>query len=183
MAASTRPAPADGPTTTMDDDLPSFGAFSPAAPVLLPMPASSGPPWWIYLVIVGMLGLVGGIGFLAWRVISPKQVVVVKEVQVPAPAPEPSKTVAAKTPGAEDKKPTTIDEKDLPPRDGKDSKEAQGRARSGKEKSGTVIDEQRAAARTPRRPSGGGDEKKPAAPVAADRRAARGRPRDRSTIC
>ena len=67
----------------MDDDLPSFGAFSPAAPVLLPMPASSGPPWWIYLVIVGMLGLVGGIGFLAWRVISPKQVVVVKEVQVP----------------------------------------------------------------------------------------------------
>ena len=87
MAASTRPAAADGPSTAMDDDLPSFGAFSPAAPVLLPMPGSSGPPWWIYPVIVGMLGLVGGIGFLAWRVISPKQVVVVKEVQVPAPAP------------------------------------------------------------------------------------------------
>jgi predicted Zn finger-like uncharacterized protein len=44
MAANTRPAAADGPTTTMDDDLPSFGAFSPAAPVLLPMPSSSGPP-------------------------------------------------------------------------------------------------------------------------------------------
>ena len=96
------------------------------------MPGSSGPPWWIYLVIVGMLGLVGGIGFLAWRVISPKQVVIVKEVQVPAPAPEPSKTVAAKTPGAEDKKPTTIDEKDLPPRDGKDGKEAKD-AKDGKE--------------------------------------------------
>ena len=40
MAASTRRAPADGgPTATMDDDLPAFGAFSPAAPVLLPMPA------------------------------------------------------------------------------------------------------------------------------------------------
>ena len=45
MAASSRPAASDGPTTTMDDDLPSFGAFSPAAPVLLPMPGSSGPPW------------------------------------------------------------------------------------------------------------------------------------------
>ena len=67
MAASTRPrAPSDGPTRRRsDDDLPAFGAFSPAAPVLLPMPSSSGPPKWIYLVIVGMLGLVGGIGFLA----------------------------------------------------------------------------------------------------------------------
>ena len=37
-----------------------------------------------FLAVV--LNLVGGIGFLAWRVISPKQVVVVKEVQVPAPA-------------------------------------------------------------------------------------------------
>ena len=96
MAASTRPAASRRPRRRrLDDDLPAFGSFSPAAPVLLPMPASSGPPRWIYLVIVGMLGLVGGIGFLAWRVISPKQVVVVKEVQVPAPAPEPAKTVAA----------------------------------------------------------------------------------------
>ena len=126
MAASTRGAPADGPTTTMDDDLPAFGAFSPAAPVLLPMPSSSGPPWWIYLVIVGMLGLVGGIGFLAWRVISPKQVVVVKEVQVPAPAPAPT-TVAAKTPGAEDKKSPTIDDKDLPPREGEGRQRGEGR--------------------------------------------------------
>ena len=152
----------------MDDDLPSFGAFSPAAPVLLPMPGSSGPPWWIYLVIVGMLGLVGGIGFLAWRVISPKQVVVVKEVQVPAPAPEPSKTVAAKTPGAEDKKPTTIDEKDLPPRDGKeakDAKERQGRERGQGEPA--PQEQAAAAARRRRRPAGGGDEKKPAGPVAA----------------
>jgi len=137
MAASTRPATADGPSGTTDDDLPSFGAFSPAAPVLLPMPGSSGPPWWIYLVILAMLGLVGGIGFMAWRVISPKQVVVVKEVQVPAPAPAPT-TVAAKTPGAEDKdkKPSTIDEKDLPPREGGPGKEAKDdKGGSGKDKS------------------------------------------------
>jgi hypothetical protein len=172
MAASTRPAAAEGPTTTMDDDLPSFGAFSPAAPVLLPMPSSSGPPWWIYLVIVGMLGLVGGIGFLAWRVISPKQVVVVKEVQVPAPAPDPSKTVAAKTPGDE-KKPTTIKEEDLPPRDGqgqgqgKEAKDEKGE-KSGKEKSShrssKSSKETKDTKDTGKKPAG---TDKPAAPVAA----------------
>jgi len=162
MAASTRGAPADGPTATMDDDLPAFGAFSPAAPVLLPMPSSSGPPWWIYLVIVGMLGLVGGIGFLAYRVIVPKQVVVVKEVQVPAPAPAPT-TVAAKAPGAEDKKTPTIDDKDLPPREGKDGKEAKdgkdGKDRSHRSSRGSSKDAKKAVA-------GGGDDKKAAAPVA-----------------
>ena len=166
MAANTRGAPADGPTTTMDDDLPAFGAFSPAAPVLLPMPSSSGPPWWIYLVIVGMLGLVGGIGFLAYRVIVPKQVVVVKEVHVPAPAPDPKTTVAAKTPGAEEKKTPTIDDKDLPPREGKDGKEAkgdkdgkEGKDRSHRSSRGSSKDTKKAAA-------GGGDDKKAAAPVA-----------------
>ncbi|HXU00393.1 MAG TPA: GYF domain-containing protein [Polyangia bacterium] len=134
MAANTRPAALDGPGAVSGDDLPSFGAFSPAAPVLLPMPSSSGPPWWIYLVIIGMLALVGGIGFMAWRVISPKQVVVVKEVQVPAPAPAPT-TVAAKTPGEKDKAPSTIDEKDLPPRDGKDAKGEDKGKESGKDKS------------------------------------------------
>jgi len=136
MAASTRPASLDGPGVTADEDLPSFGAFSPAAPVLLPMPSSSGPPWWIYLVILAMLALVGGIGFMAWRVISPKQVVVVKEVQVPAPAPAPT-TVAAKTPGDEkDKKPSTIDEKDLPPREGgKEAKDDKGKEGGSKDRS------------------------------------------------
>src|SRR3954447_21964456 len=162
MAASTRPASSDGATTTTDDDLPSFGAFSPAAPVLLPMPGSSGPPWWIYLVIVGMLGLVGGIGFLAWRVISPKQVVVVREVQVPAPAPEPAQTVAAKTPGAEDKKPTTIDEKDLPPRDGKDAKEA----KDGKEAKESRHHKTSGGAKETKKASAGGEDKKATGAVA-----------------
>ena len=44
MAASTRPAASDGPTTAVDDDLPSFGSFSPAAPVLLPMPGRAARP-------------------------------------------------------------------------------------------------------------------------------------------
>jgi predicted Zn finger-like uncharacterized protein len=173
MAASTRPVAADGPTTTTDDDLPSFGAFSPAAPVLLPMPSSSGPPWWIYLVIVGMLGLVGGIGFLAWRVISPKQVVVVKEVQVPAPAPapDPSKTVAAKTPG-DDKKPSTIKEEDLPPREGKDAKDEKGE-KGGKEKSShrssksSSKDSGKDAKDSKDTKKAGGGSDKPAAPIAA----------------
>jgi predicted Zn finger-like uncharacterized protein len=170
MAASTRGAPSDGATTTMDDDLPAFGAFSPAAPVLLPMPASSGPPWWIYLVIVGMLALVGGIGFLAWRVIVPKQVVVVKEVQVPAPAPEPKTTVAAKTAGEGDKKPTTIDDKDLPPREGgKDvkegGKEASG-SKEGREKS-SRHGGSKGGSKEPKKAAAGGDEKKPAGPIAA----------------
>jgi hypothetical protein len=168
MAASTRPAASDGATTTTDDDLPAFGAFSPAAPVLLPMPSSSGPPWWIYLVIVGMLGLVGGIGFLAWRVISPKQVVVVKEVQVPAPAPEPTK-VAAKTAGAEDRKPSTIDERDLPPRDGQPAKEG---AKDGKDSKEGKESRHHTKGGSGSKESGkkatgeGGGEKKPAAPVA-----------------
>jgi hypothetical protein len=167
MAASTRPASSDGSTTTTDDDLPSFGAFSPAAPVLLPMPASSGPPWWIYLVILFMVGAVGGVVFLAYRVISPKEVVVVKEVQVPAPAPAPSKTVAAKTPGAEDKKPTTIDEKDLPPRDGKDSKEAKD-TKDGKEAKDSRHHKSSGGSKEPntKKASGGSEDKKPTGAVA-----------------
>jgi hypothetical protein len=106
---------------------------------------------------------------MAWRVISPKQVVVVKEVQVPAPAPEPSKAAkSAGTPAADDKKPSTIAEKDLPPRDGasaKEGKEGSGKdTKEGKEKhhagkSGGSKDKKAVAS--------GGDEKKPAAPVAA----------------
>jgi predicted Zn finger-like uncharacterized protein len=172
MAANIGPAPSDGSTSSTmggGDDLPAFGAFSPAAPVLLPMPSSSGPPWWIYLVIVGMLGLVGGIGFLAWRVISPKQVVVVKEVQVPAPAPEPSKTVASKTAGAEDKKPTTIDEKDLPPRDGQPAKEAKegGKDEKGGKESRHHKSGSSGGGKETKKPAASEEkEKKPAGPIA-----------------
>src|SRR5262249_45475278 len=82
LAASARPAAIDGPSATADDDLPAFGAFSPAAPVLLPLPSQSGPSKLIYVAIAGMLLLVVVIGWLAYRVIAPKQVVVEKVVQV-----------------------------------------------------------------------------------------------------
>jgi hypothetical protein len=87
-------------------------------------------------------------------------------VPVPAPAPEPTKTAPAKSAGtsagAEDKKPTTIADKDLPPREGVAAKEGGGKEarekghHSGKGGGGK---EKKAVA-------GGGEEKKPAAAVA-----------------
>jgi predicted Zn finger-like uncharacterized protein len=138
MAASTRPAAVDGPGSASDDDLPAFGSFSPAAPVLLPLPSQSGPSKLIYVAITGMLLLVVVIGWLAYRVIAPKQVVVEKVVQVQVPAPA---APAAAAKGEEQgKKPSTIAEKDLPPREGGPAaaKEgAQGKdEKSGKEKGG-----------------------------------------------
>jgi predicted Zn finger-like uncharacterized protein len=56
MAASTMKAPATGSMpssfgggsrSVAEDDLPAFGAFSSAAPVLLSLPSSSGPPKWV----------------------------------------------------------------------------------------------------------------------------------------
>jgi predicted Zn finger-like uncharacterized protein len=117
-----------------EDDLPAFGSFSPAAPVLLPLPSSSGPPKWIYAVIVAMIGLVGVVGYLAFKVIMPKPAPVVVVQAPPAPAPaEPAKTVvAAKEPGA----PAIPDDK-LPPRepgDGTGTSSASGKdARDGKD--------------------------------------------------
>ncbi len=106
------------------DDLPAFGSFSPAAPVLLPLSSSSGPPKWLYAV--GALMLIGlvGIGFMAWKVLSAKPPVLVETVQaVPAPAPAaPAKQAAA----PETAKPSTIADDKLPPREG--SPEAAGKA-------------------------------------------------------
>jgi len=131
MAANTRAAPLDGPNAEGADDLPSFGSFSPAAPVLLPLPSQSGPSKMIYVAIIGILALGSVALWLAYRVIAPKQVVVEKVVQVQVPV-ETKTAVAAK--GADDKKPSTIDEKDLPPREGPSGKES-GKESSGKETS------------------------------------------------
>jgi predicted Zn finger-like uncharacterized protein len=122
MAASTLGAPTNDSHTFGGgggavDDLPSFGAFSPAAPVLLPLPSNSGPPTWVYVALVLGLAVVGGIGFLAYKVLNTKAPVLVEQVQqVPAPQ-EPAKpaALAAAEPGA---KPTTIAEENLPPRAG-----------------------------------------------------------------
>jgi hypothetical protein len=134
MAASTRSAPLDGPSTAVEDDLPAFGAFSPAAPVLLPLPSQSGPSKLIYIAIAGMLLLVVAIGWLAYRVIAPKEVVVEKVVQVQVPAAA-APAGAAKGAG-EVKEPSKIKDEDLPPREG--GKEASGKegdkGKEGKEK-------------------------------------------------
>jgi predicted Zn finger-like uncharacterized protein len=58
MAASTLRAPASSGSPlfgnqaqSAQDDLPAFGAFPSAAPVLLGIPSSSGPPKWVYALI------------------------------------------------------------------------------------------------------------------------------------
>jgi predicted Zn finger-like uncharacterized protein len=125
MAASTLgtsggPSPSfggfGGGSSSASDDLPAFGAFSPAAPVLLPLSSRSGPPAWVYVIIALFAIAIAGIGLAAYKVLSAKSPVLVEQVQqIPAPQ-EPAKAApAAAEPGA---KPTTIAEENLPPRAG-----------------------------------------------------------------
>ena len=107
--------------STATDDLPAFGSFSPAAPVLLPLPSSSGPPKWLYAAGALMLLALLGIGVMAWKVLAAKPPVLVETVQsVPAPAPP-----AAKTAPAEPARSPAIPDDKLPPREG--SPEATGK--------------------------------------------------------
>ena len=102
------------------DDLPSFGAFSPAAPVLLALPTNSGPPKWIYAVIGVAVVLVGAIGFMAFKILGAKPVTTAEAPVAAAPepgapaAPAPSAPVAAAAPAGA---PTTIPDEKLPPRE------------------------------------------------------------------
>jgi predicted Zn finger-like uncharacterized protein len=106
-----------GGGSTAVEDLPAFGSFSPAAPVLLPLPSSSGPPKWIYPLILVMIALVGGIIFMAVKVLGTKPPVLVEQVQqIPAPEQPKAAAVPAAEPAA--KKPSTIAEENLPPREG-----------------------------------------------------------------
>ena len=122
MAASTlgtAEKASSGTNGTASDDLPAFGSFSPAAPVLLPLPSSSGPPKWLYAAGALMLLALLGIGVMAWKVLAAKPPVLVETVQaVPAPA-------AAKTAPVEAAKSPTIPDDKLPPREG--SAEATGK--------------------------------------------------------
>jgi hypothetical protein len=141
--------------------------------VLLPLPSSSGPSKLIYLAIALMLGLFAVIVFFAYRMIVPKEVVVVKEVQVAVPAPAEAPKAGGAKAGADDKKPSTIAEKDLPPREGPGSgkdgqgKEAQGQGqgKEGKEKSSHRSS--KGSSKDAKKPVAGADDKKPAGPVAA----------------
>ena len=120
MAASTMGSPSESRSGGggMGEDLPTFGSFSAAAPVLLPMPSQSGPPKWIYAVIGAMVLLVFGIGLMAYKILTTKPVTV--EVPIAAPplapvaiAPRPVAPAVPGTPVA----PAIPDDK-LPPREG-----------------------------------------------------------------
>jgi hypothetical protein len=122
MAATTMGGPSlssGGGSGGLGDDLPTFGSFSAAAPVLLPIPTSSGPPKWMYAVIGGMVILVIGIAVMAYKILTTKPVTEIVQVPVPAPAPPPTavalapKAAAPAAPAA----PAIPDEK-LPPREG-----------------------------------------------------------------
>jgi predicted Zn finger-like uncharacterized protein len=110
------------------DDLPSFSSFAPQQPILL-QPQSSGPPKWIYAVIGLLVVFAGGIGVLAWKVMTAKSPLeperVVVQVPVPTPAP-----IAARPP-EETAKPSTIPDDKLPPREGGEAKsEGKGEGKS-----------------------------------------------------
>jgi predicted Zn finger-like uncharacterized protein len=120
MAATTLGSPSDARGGgSLGDDLPTFGSFSSAAPVLLPIPGASGPPKWLYAVIGCMALLVIGIGIMAYKLFTTKPVTVVEQITVPAPvavAPAPTAATAPKVAVAATA-PTIPDDK-LPPREG-----------------------------------------------------------------
>ncbi|HEX3698082.1 MAG TPA: GYF domain-containing protein [Polyangia bacterium] len=120
MAASTLGSPGDGPMGN-GDDLPSFGAFSPAAPVLLSLPTSSGPPKWIYAGIVLMVALVGVILLMAWKIFSDKPPVLAEPTPASVSAPVAAAPAAAVKPSETATAPTTpqpsIPDDKLPPRE------------------------------------------------------------------
>jgi predicted Zn finger-like uncharacterized protein len=145
------------------DDLPAFGAFSPAAPVLLPLSSSSGPPKWVYLALVLGLVAVGGIALMAYKVLTTKAPVLVEQVQqVPAPQ-EPAKPAPAGTAAERNGKPTTIAEENLPPREG--SAEARGE-KSEKAERGE-HEHHHGKGKEAKKGGGGADEKKGAAAAVA----------------
>ncbi len=122
MAATTMGAPGissgGGGSSGISDDLPTFGSFSAAAPVLLPIPTQSGPPKWMYAIIAAMGLLVVGIGVMAYKILTTKPVTVIE--QVPAPAAPPTAVALAPKPAAPAASPAapSIPDENLPPREG-----------------------------------------------------------------
>jgi len=143
MAASTLRAPgagglpAFGDARSADNDLPAFGAFSSAAPVLLPIPSSSGPPKWVWALLgLGVLVLAAVVG-LAVNIWSKPAVT---EQLALAPVAPPSERAApravAEAPAAAT---APIAAADLPPRDNGTTGDKPGpgvAAGSGAEKAG-----------------------------------------------
>ena len=159
MAATTMGAPRDsrGAGGGYGDDLPAFGSFSSAAPVLLSMPSQSGPPKWIYAVIGAMAILVIGIGLMAYKILTTKPIVVEQPVAVPAPsapiaAAVPPKAAAGTTAATAPGTAPAIADENLPPREGDAAAKAAADAASKHEK---MAKRAKSAG-----PSGGGKEKK-----------------------
>jgi len=101
-------------------------------------PQSGGPPKWIYAVIGLLVVFAGGIGVLAWKVMTAKSPLeperVVVQVPVPTPAP-----IAARPP-EETTKPSTIPDDKLPPREGAEAKSEGKSEGKGEGKSETKSD-------------------------------------------
>jgi predicted Zn finger-like uncharacterized protein len=105
MAASTLKAPGGGSSSLFgggdsragEDDLPAFGAFSSAAPVLLSIPSQSGPPKWIYALVVLAALMIIAVGVAAFSILG-KPVIV--EAPPPPPAPVVAKAEARRSAGA-----------------------------------------------------------------------------------
>jgi predicted Zn finger-like uncharacterized protein len=131
MAATTLGSPSDargrGGGGLLADDLPTFGSFSAAAPVLLPIPSQNGLPKWLYAVFACMLLLLVGIGVMAYKLFTTKPVVV---EQAPAPVAPPSAPIAAApaakvtAPPSTAPAPSAIPDDSLPPREGTDPAKA-----------------------------------------------------------
>ena len=119
MAASTLKGPSASPgqivfggggSSSAADDLPTFGAFSSAAPVLFPIPSSSGPPKWLYALIAGAAISLVAVLWLAFSVLR-KPMIVEQAIQPVVMAPAPAAPSAAPAPRH------TMGEGELPPRD------------------------------------------------------------------
>jgi predicted Zn finger-like uncharacterized protein len=99
------------------DDLPAFGAFSAAAPVLLALPSNSGPPKWIYAVIGVAVVLVVAIGFMAYQILSTKPTTTAETAAAPAAAAPAAPAQAAEHLATAPTAPSTIPAEKLPPRE------------------------------------------------------------------
>jgi predicted Zn finger-like uncharacterized protein len=186
MAATTLGASSASPSfggPSPADDLPAFGAFAPAPPVLLALPTQSGPSKWVYIGIGVMVLLLGAVGVMAFIVFGSKPTATVEAPAAPAAAtaaapapgaPAPSAPIAANTPPPA-APPTTIPANELPPREAPKAAEPAAAAKPehehhhghGKDKDSGASkkgDDKKAAAAAPAAPAAPAPvaEKKPA---------------------
>jgi predicted Zn finger-like uncharacterized protein len=96
LGGSSSAGPSFGAGSNGGDDLPAFGAFSPAAPVLLALPTQSGPSKWVYAGIGVAALLFIAVFVMAFKVMTAKPPAPAEVATAPAPgAPAP---VAEKKP-------------------------------------------------------------------------------------